>query len=93
MHFEAYWNPKGMVCAPMDIKTTYKDSYLETMKPSGTSQWNWDMQNQIWLMNLPDENSCIHEFTQIGQAMIVPVGWDYGGDKINNLLQLVINEI
>jgi hypothetical protein len=43
MPFEAYWNPKGMVFAPMNIKTTYKDNYLETIKSSGTSQWNWDM--------------------------------------------------
>jgi hypothetical protein len=57
LHFEAYWNPKGMVCAPMDLKTIYKDSYLETIKPSGTSQWDWDQQNQMLLMNLPDENS------------------------------------
>jgi hypothetical protein len=30
-------------------------------------------------MNLPDENSCSHEFTQIGQRFIIPSGWDYGG--------------
>jgi hypothetical protein len=38
MHFEAYWNPKGMVCCPVDLKTTFKDTYLETIKPSGISQ-------------------------------------------------------
>jgi hypothetical protein len=66
MHFEAYWNPKGMVCCPEDLKTTFKDSCLETIKHSGTSQWAWDQQNQMWLMNFPDENSCNHEFSQIG---------------------------
>jgi hypothetical protein len=79
MHFEAYWIPKGMVCCPVDLKTTFKDTYLETIKPSGTSQWSWDQQNQMWLMNLPDENSCTHEFTQIGQQSIMPYGWDYSG--------------
>jgi hypothetical protein len=29
-------------------------------------------------MNLPDENSCTHEFTQIGQQFIMPCGWYYG---------------
>jgi hypothetical protein len=33
----------------------------------------------MWLMNLPDENSFTHEFTQIGQPFIMYVGWDYGG--------------
>jgi hypothetical protein len=33
----------------------------------------------MWLINLPDENSCTHEFTQIGQQSIMPCGWDYGG--------------
>jgi hypothetical protein len=33
----------------------------------------------MWLMNLPDENSCTHEFTQIRQQIIMPCGWDYGG--------------
>jgi hypothetical protein len=47
MHFEAYWNPKEMVCASMDLKTTYKDSYLETIKPSKKSQCTWDQQNQM----------------------------------------------
>jgi hypothetical protein len=47
MHFEAYWNPKGMVCAPMDLKTTYKNSYLESIKPAGTSQCAWDQANQM----------------------------------------------
>jgi hypothetical protein len=47
MHFEAYWNPKGMICYPGDLKTTFKDTYLETIKPSGTSQWGWDQQNQM----------------------------------------------
>jgi hypothetical protein len=27
MHFEAYRNPKGMVCCPVDLKTTFKDTY------------------------------------------------------------------
>jgi hypothetical protein len=30
-------------------------------------------------MNLPAENSCTHEFTQIGQQFIMPCGWNYGG--------------
>jgi hypothetical protein len=30
-------------------------------------------------MNLPDENSCTHEFTQIRQTFIWPSGWDYLG--------------
>jgi hypothetical protein len=30
-------------------------------------------------MNLQDENSCTHEFTQIGQHFIMPRGLDYGG--------------
>jgi hypothetical protein len=79
MYFEAYWNPKGIICCPLDLKTTIKDTYHETIKPSGTSQWAWYQQSQMWLMNLPDENSCIHEFTQIGQEFIMTCGWDYGG--------------
>jgi hypothetical protein len=39
MHFEAYWNPKGMVCCPLDRKTIFKDSYLETIFHSRNSQW------------------------------------------------------
>jgi hypothetical protein len=39
MQFENYWNPKGMVCYPVDLKTTFKDSYFETIKHSETSQW------------------------------------------------------
>jgi hypothetical protein len=39
MHFEAYWHLKGMVCYPVDLKTTFKDSSLETIKPSDQSQW------------------------------------------------------
>jgi hypothetical protein len=39
MHFEIYWNPKGMFCCPVDLKTTFKDSYIKTIKPSETSQW------------------------------------------------------
>jgi hypothetical protein len=31
------------------------------------------------LMNLPDENSCIHEFTQIGQQFNISCGWKYEG--------------
>jgi hypothetical protein len=72
MYFEVYWNPKGMVCCPVDLQTVFKDIYLETIKLSGTSQWGWDQQNQMWLMNLPDENSCTHEFTQIDQPFIMP---------------------
>jgi hypothetical protein len=30
-------------------------------------------------MNLSEENSCTHEFTQIGQQFIMPSGWNYGG--------------
>jgi hypothetical protein len=78
MHFEAYWNPKGMVCAPIDLKVTYKDSYLETLKPTDTTQWAWDLANQTWIMNLSDENSCTHELTQIVQPFIMDAGWDYG---------------
>jgi hypothetical protein len=37
MHFKAYWNPKGMVCCPVDLKTTFKNTYLETIKPSRIS--------------------------------------------------------
>jgi hypothetical protein len=33
----------------------------------------------MWLMNLPDENPCTHQFTQIGQQFIMPCGWYYGG--------------
>jgi hypothetical protein len=33
-----------------------------------------DQQNQMWLMNLPDENPCTHQFTQIGQQFIMPCG-------------------
>jgi hypothetical protein len=29
-------------------------------------------------MNLPDENSCTHEFTQIGQQFIMLCGWYFG---------------
>jgi hypothetical protein len=38
-----------------------------------------DKQNQMCLINLPDENSCSHEFTQIGQISIMPCRWDYRG--------------
>jgi hypothetical protein len=31
------------------------------------------------LMNLTDEDTCTHEFTQIGQEFSMPCGWDYGG--------------
>jgi hypothetical protein len=34
MHFETYWNPKGMVCCPVDLKTTFKDTYIELIQPS-----------------------------------------------------------
>jgi hypothetical protein len=27
----------------------------------------------------PDENSCTHDFNQMGQPFIMPCGWDYGG--------------
>jgi hypothetical protein len=79
MHFESSWNPKEMVCCSVDLKTTFKDTYLETIKPSETSQWACDQQNQMWLMNLPDENSCTHEFTQIGQQFIMSCGWNNCG--------------
>ena len=32
-------------------------------------------------MILHYENSCTHEFTQIGQQFIMPCGWDYGGQQ------------
>ncbi|GMO12500.1 MAG: hypothetical protein Ta2E_00640 [Mycoplasmoidaceae bacterium] len=68
-----------MVYCSMDLKTIYKDSYLKTLKPSGTSQWNLDLADYMWIMNLPDENSCAHKFTRIGKEFIMPCGWDYGG--------------
>jgi hypothetical protein len=42
-------------------------------------------------MNLPDENSCIHEFTQIGQTFIMLCGWDYGGVQRQMPVQQLLN--
>jgi hypothetical protein len=78
-------------CCPVDLKTTFKDTYLKIIKPSGTSQWAWDQQNQMWLINLPDQNSCTNESTQIGQQFIMRVDGIMEKFKDKCLFQQLIN--